>query len=180
MLPTQHHFYWDPSNAISNYRKHGVLFEDASLAIDDPLAVTRRDIDPCDEDECWITLGEADGTLLHVVHTLEEPDSRTIRVGLICARHPTADERRQYERGKYRIQEAIVINKSNPDQWVRGRFCREGTVSILPVHIARDLTVRLNTLAKQRGLTPSELANELLTDAISQPPFVAANAASAF
>jgi uncharacterized protein len=178
MLSTQHHFYWDPANAISNYRKHGVLFEDASLAIDDPLAMTRHDADRRCEEGSWITLGEADGTLLHVTHTLEEPDGRTIWIGLICARHPTADERRQYESGKYRIQEAIMVNKSNPDQWVRGRFYREGMMSILPVHVARDLVVSLNALAKQRGLTPSELANELLTDAISQPPFVATHAAS--
>ena len=156
MLPTQQHFYWDPANAISNYRKHGVLFEDASLAIDDPLAMTQRDIDHRCEEQSWITLSEADGTLLYVVLTLEEPDGRTIWVGLIRARHPTTDERRQYESGKYRIQEAIMINKTNPDQWVRARFYREGMA------------------------TPSELANELLADAISQPPFIATNAASGF
>ncbi len=48
-------------------------------------------------------------------------------------------------------------------------------VSILPVHVAEDLVVRLNAFAKQRGVTPSDLANALLTDAISQPPFVAAS-----
>jgi hypothetical protein len=45
-------------------------------------------------------------------------------------------------------------------------------VSILPVHVAQEIAVRLNTLAKQRGVTPSELANALLVAAISQPPFV--------
>jgi hypothetical protein len=47
-------------------------------------------------------------------------------------------------------------------------------VSILPVHVAQDIAVRLNSLAKQRGVTPSDLANALLTAAISQPPFVTA------
>jgi uncharacterized DUF497 family protein len=178
MLATQRHFHWDPAKAVSNYRKHGVLFEDALMVIEDPLAVTRHDIDHVRPEERWITLGEADGALLHVVHTLEDLDEHTIRVRIISARHPTPDERRQYETGKYRIQEAVMINKSNPDQWVRGRFYREGMVSILPVHVAEDLVVRLNMFAKQRGVTPSELANALLTDAISQPPFVAASTGS--
>lgn len=180
MLPTQFHFYWDPAKAISNYRKHGVLFEDAWMAIEDPLAVTRRDLDHGRAEERWITLGEANATLLHVVHTTEELDDHTICIRIISARHPTPDERRQYESGKYRIQEAVMINKSNPDQWVRGRFYREGMVSILPVHVAQDLVVQLNMFAKQRGVTPSELANMLLTDAIAQPPFVAAGAESTF
>src|SRR5690349_20731402 len=117
MLPTQHHFYWDPAKAISNYRKHGVLFDDALMAIEDPLAVTRHDIDRGRAEERWITLGEADCALLHIVHTLEDLDDQTTWVRIISARHPTPDERRQYESGKYRIQEAVMINKSNPDQW---------------------------------------------------------------
>ncbi len=115
MLSTQRHFYWDPVKAVANYRKHGVLFEDALIAIEDPLAVTRHDLDHGGAEERWISLGETDGALLHVVHTLDEPDDQTIWVRIISARHPTADERRQYESGKYRIQEAVMINKSNPD-----------------------------------------------------------------
>jgi uncharacterized protein len=172
MAPTQQHFDWDSAKAISNFQKQGIRFRDASKAIEDPLAVTRHDIDHGWTEERWTTLGEAEGTLLHVVHTLEDLEDQTIRVRIISARHPTPDERRQYESGNYRIEEAVMINKSNPDQWIRGRFYREGAVSILPVHVAQDLVVRLNMFAKQRGVDPSDLANALLTDAISQPPFV--------
>lgn len=177
MRSTERHFYWwDSAKAASNYRKHGVLFEDACIAIEDPLAATRHDVDRDGAEERWITLGEADGTLLYVVYTLDELDDQTHWVRIISARHSTPDERRQYETGKYRIQEAIMFNRSNPDQWIRGRFYSERAIVILPVLIAEDLVEKLNVFAKQRGRTPSDLANQLLMDALSQPPFVAGGA----
>jgi hypothetical protein len=170
---TPHHFYWDPAKAASNHRKHGILFGEAAKAIEDPLAVTRHDIDHGRVEERCVTLGEAEGMLLYVVHTLEELDDQTTGVRIISARHPTPDERRQCESDEYRIEEALMIDKSNPEQWIRGRFYREGMVSLAPVFVATDLVFRLTKLAKQRGVTPSELANELLMNAISHPPFAA-------
>ena len=60
-----------------------------------------------------------------------------------------------------------MLNKSNPEQWIRGRFYREGMVSIGPVNVERGLVVRLSELAKERGTTPSAVANELLRQALS-------------
>ncbi|MEJ0039040.1 MAG: BrnT family toxin [Gammaproteobacteria bacterium] len=174
MFQTPHCFDWDSDKAASNFRKHAVLFEDAARIFDDPLAATRYDIDHGRAEERWVTLGEVDATVLRVVYTLKELDDQTTVIRIISARYPTADEQRQYESGKYRIQEAVMVNKSNPSEWVRGRFYREGAALILPVHVARDIVFTLNTLAKQRGLTPSELANALLKQAISGPvPIVA-------
>lgn len=178
MPRTLHHCYWDAAKALSNHRKHGVLFDEAAKAIEDPLAATRHDIDHGRAEERCVTLGEAEGALLHVVHTLEDLDDQTLGVRIISARHPTPDERRQYESGKYRIEEAVMIDKSNPNQWVRGRFYHEGMVPTSPVYVPTDLAFRLAKLAKQRGIMPSDLANELLTKAISQPPFVAAGTES--
>jgi uncharacterized DUF497 family protein len=170
MRPTHRHFYWDEAKARSNYRKHGVLFDHALMAIDDPLAIARQD-DPHDAaDERWITLGEAGGTLLHIMHTLEELDDRTVCGRILSARHPTPDERRQYENGTYRIQEADMINKSNPDQWIRGRFYQEGMVSIGPIHVDRDLVAPLAHLSKRRGASTSTIANELMRRALDIEP----------
>ena len=168
MPPINHDVDWDLAKAVSNFRKHGVLFEEAMMVFDDPLATTQQDVDHGRAEERWVTLGEVDGVLLHVVHTLDDLDDPKIRIRIISARHPTADERRQYQSGKYRIQEAVLINKSNPDQWIRGRFYREGAVFLSPVHVAEDVRITLNTLAKQRGVTPSELANTLLRRVISE------------
>jgi uncharacterized DUF497 family protein len=162
------HFSWDPAKADSNYRKHGVQFEDALIAVEDPLAISRHQIDHDRPDERWITLGEAYGTLLHVVHTLEESDDQTQTWGrIISARHPPPDERWQYESGQYRIEEARMINKSNPDQWIRGRFYREGMVFTGPVQVESGLIAQLSQLARQRGTSTSAIANELLRRAIA-------------
>jgi len=39
----QQFFEWDEAKERSNYRKHGVLFEEAAQVFDDPLAVTEQD-----------------------------------------------------------------------------------------------------------------------------------------
>src|SRR4051812_8585703 len=105
MLATRRHFCWDTTKALSNYRKHGVLFEEALTALEDPLAVSRHDVAHIQGEERWITVGEAGATLLHVVHTLEELRDQTLWIRIISARHPTPDERWQYQSGNYRIQE---------------------------------------------------------------------------
>ena len=169
MPPIDHYVYWDSAKAVSNFRKHGVLFEEAAQVFDDPLAATQHDVDHARTEERWVTLGEVDGALLQVVHTLDDLDGQRVRIRIISARHPTPDERWQYESGNYRIQEAVMINKSNPDQWIRGRFYQEGAVFNLPVHVSDEVCVALNRLAKQKGVTPSELANTLLKQAISEP-----------
>jgi len=163
--------WWDETKAQINFRKHGVSFEWAKRALGDPLAVTQHNIDHGRAEERWITLGEVDGKLLHVVHTLEETDDEALWARIISARYPTPDERRQYESGQYRIEEAVMrINKSNPDQWVRGRFYREGMVVMGPVHVERDLVARLYQLAKQRGTSESIVANEILRHALGAEP----------
>jgi uncharacterized protein len=162
------HFQWDRTTADSNYRKHGVLFEDAQIAIEDPLGATRHHVDHDRTEERWITLGEAHGTLLYLVYTLAELHDQTIWARVISARHPTPDEWRQYESGKYRIEEDVMFDRSNPDQWKRGRFDRDGMAFTGPVHVKSDVIARLSQLAKQRGTSPSALAEELLRRALDE------------
>ena len=40
---TEQLFEWDENKAASNYRKHGIKFENAVHVFDDPLRILRQD-----------------------------------------------------------------------------------------------------------------------------------------
>jgi uncharacterized DUF497 family protein len=88
-------FEWGPKKARSNLRKHGVSFEEAATALNDPMAATGDDPDHSFDEFRYITFGVSNlGRLLIVSHT-EEGD--TIRI--ISARRARKGERRIYEEG---------------------------------------------------------------------------------
>ena len=85
---------WDPQKARANTLKHGVLFEDAELALTDPLALTCEDPDGEDEQR-FVTVGaDAFGRIVTVVHSYRGDEVR-----LISARRATRKERDSYARG---------------------------------------------------------------------------------
>jgi hypothetical protein len=85
-------FEWDPAKASSNFRKHGVSFDEALTAFADTLSVTVPDPD-AEGEQRFVLIGlSARLRLLVVVHA-EQGD--TIRI--ISARLATGHERRQYE-----------------------------------------------------------------------------------
>lgn len=88
-------FEWDADKARSNLVKHGISFESATLALEDPFAVI--EIDRIEGGEYrWQTIGMAFGvSLLLVAHTVEDADVEIIRI--ISARRATRGERRKYE-----------------------------------------------------------------------------------
>lgn len=85
-----------------NQRKHGLSFETAQLAFEDPFALSRLDIDS-GEEERWQTVGAAGGmVVLFVVHTWPSADATGEEVGrIISARKATRLERRAYEEGAF-------------------------------------------------------------------------------
>lgn len=88
-------FAWDQKKARSNEAKHGVSFELARLAFDDPFVVSVPD--DCGTEERWRTLGRVKGVLiLLVVHTVEERNNEEI-IRIISARKATPRERHGYE-----------------------------------------------------------------------------------
>lgn len=90
-------FEWDEAKAESNFRKHGVRFEAAALAFDDPLAKTIQDRIENGEMR-WLTLGMVHGIqLLLAAHTLRDSESGAEIVRIISARRPTKQEKRNYE-----------------------------------------------------------------------------------
>ena len=86
-------FVWDNNKALSNIRKHGVSFEEASNVLADFLSVTIPDPLHPDNEERLITIGQSERErLLVVVHT-EQGDV----IRLISARRATVRERKRHE-----------------------------------------------------------------------------------
>jgi hypothetical protein len=90
-------FYaWDPAKAASNFRKHGVRFEAAVEAFNDPCAVTILDRIE-DGEHRWKTLGVASGVIVLLVAHTEEDDGDDEIIRIISARVAGRRERQQYE-----------------------------------------------------------------------------------
>jgi uncharacterized DUF497 family protein len=97
-------FEWDEAKDLSNRRKHGVSFEEASQVFRDPLYVSVQDRVE-DGELRWQTFGLVeDLLLLAVAHTVrEERDDETGSgesvdvIRIISARPATRKERRRYE-----------------------------------------------------------------------------------
>ena len=85
-------FEWDDDKARSNLAKHGVQFEDACLAVDDPNALIEADDEPCEERRQ--TIGLAVDQLLFVIWT--ERHGNIIRI--ISARKADREEQNRYYR----------------------------------------------------------------------------------
>jgi uncharacterized protein len=92
-------FCWDPRKARSNLSKHGVSFEAASAAFDDPILLEHEDLFAQGEYRS-IVIGRVDGEILTVVHAPHE-DSL---IRIISARLSTACERKAYEQSLFRPQ----------------------------------------------------------------------------
>ncbi len=86
-------FEWDPNNAATNLADHGISFDEAVTAFEDPLSLTIEDPDHSEHEERLILLGRSrNNRLLVVVHTERED-----RIRLISVRPATRRERRDYE-----------------------------------------------------------------------------------
>jgi uncharacterized DUF497 family protein len=84
-------FEWDDAKAATNLTKHGVSFEQARDAFDDPFAIDFID-DRVDYGEQRVILfGMVEGRLIVVAYTL-----RGDKVRIISAREAEPHERRKY------------------------------------------------------------------------------------
>ena len=89
-------FEWDPKKARRNLTIHGVSFDDASTAFQDPLSKTIDDPLHSEEEGRFVLLGHSHrNRLLVVVHT-----ERGDRLRLISARLAANRERIMYEESK--------------------------------------------------------------------------------
>jgi uncharacterized protein len=84
-------FEWDDVKAAQNLANHGVSFEAARLAFNDPFAVVREDRRQDYGEGRYVLLGMVQDHLLAVVHA-----QRGARVRIISARLAEPRERRRY------------------------------------------------------------------------------------
>lgn len=86
-------FEWNPKKAETNFKKHGVSFEEAASVFFDPLSLTVPDPLHSGEENRFIITGLSDRQRqLVVVHT-----DRGDKIRVISARLTTPNERRKYE-----------------------------------------------------------------------------------
>jgi uncharacterized DUF497 family protein len=84
-------FSWDSRKAAANVAKHGVSFEEASTAFEDPLGAYYPDALHADR---FILIGlSRQKRLLYVVHAEVKAD----RIRIIDARKATKHEKARYE-----------------------------------------------------------------------------------
>jgi uncharacterized DUF497 family protein len=91
-------FDWDGRKATSSLLKHGISFEDAITAFDDPFALIAPDAkhSTATEERRWL-IGESDIGVLVVVFTIRQPGNI---YRLITARRASRKERSRYEEAK--------------------------------------------------------------------------------
>ena len=88
-------FEWNDNKAISNERKHGISFREASTVFNDPLALTFDDPDHSIGEERFIAFGKTNtDKYIIVAYTWRE---NTIRI--ISARLMSKTEQRIYKDG---------------------------------------------------------------------------------
>lgn len=91
-------FEWDPAKSSSNYKKHGISFEEARTVFSDDFARLIADPEHSEEEERFILLGESiESNLLIVCHCIRDEES----VRIISARKADKKERRTYEEFRY-------------------------------------------------------------------------------
>jgi uncharacterized DUF497 family protein len=86
-------FDWDKEKAISNHRKHGVRFEEASTVFEDPFAYIFEDQQHSGNEPREIIIGHSVNNRLLLVCFTERDE--VIRI--ISARLATKKERGDYE-----------------------------------------------------------------------------------
>lgn len=164
---------WDVAKEVANLRKHGLGFESAATALDDPLALTHHDAEHSGAEERWITLGNTtEGAMVVLVHTCDETEAHVTRVRIISARRPTRDERWQYESGEFRIREPSMKDEYDFSNAVRGKFYRKGTVFVSTLRVDPGVYGRVSELAWRRGRSVSDVLSEMLdreTEGASDP-----------
>jgi uncharacterized DUF497 family protein len=91
-------FDWDLAKGLANKKKHGVTFEEAITAFDDPFALLAPDPKHSTEREKreWL-IGESDDGVMVIVFTIRQPGNI---YRIISARRANRKERKQYEESK--------------------------------------------------------------------------------
>lgn len=99
------HPHWHVNKAASNYDKHGVTFDEAREALDDPLAKSHPDDQHSHGEDRRVAIGcTTFGRILAVCYTIRNDD-----VWIISARNARSAERRRYMKDKDIIRDAPYV-----------------------------------------------------------------------
>lgn len=90
-------FEWDNNKNISNFKKHGILFEEAILVFYDLNCLIESDIKHSQAEDREYALGETESGLIFVIYTIR---LTPLRNRIISARKATKNERKEYEKRK--------------------------------------------------------------------------------
>ena len=91
------HFEWDPQKDLTDQKKHGVSFAEASTVFEDVNALVINDPEHSEDEERFVILGfSLQANLLVVCHCYRASES-VIRI--ISARKATKNESKQYNEG---------------------------------------------------------------------------------
>ena len=90
-------FECDDNKNRSNFKKHGIWFEEAKTVWADAGSIEFLDPEHSGEEDRFIRLGHSTGSNVLLVVFCERDSGKTIRV--ISARKATTKERTQYEEG---------------------------------------------------------------------------------
>jgi uncharacterized DUF497 family protein len=105
MVYTFIQYEWNLAKAESNFRKHGIRFEDATLAFGDPDVLFLPDPNHSTEFERREQMiGESNEKILSVSFTIRIPDFKS---RIISARLANRKERNWYEKAKKRKEKAL-------------------------------------------------------------------------
>lgn len=90
-------FEWDDGKAERNALKHGISFELAAFAFDDPYALIVDDEKhSADEYRQWL-IGDSGAKVLVIVFTMRPPNGN---IRIVSARRANRRERKRYEESK--------------------------------------------------------------------------------
>ena len=88
-------FEWNPTKARSNFKKHGVSFEEAQSVFYDEYARQFTDDGHSDEEEQFVMLGMSNRSRVLIVCHCERAKGNILRI--ISARKATSKERKHYQ-----------------------------------------------------------------------------------
>jgi len=88
-------FEWNLAKARSNFKKHGVSFEEAQSVFYDEYARQFIDDEHSDEEERFVMLGKSNNSRVLIVCHCERSEGNVLRI--ISARKATSKERKHYQ-----------------------------------------------------------------------------------
>ena len=90
-------FEWNEEKNSTNFKKHGIWFEEAQTIWSDEFSVEFFDPEHSSEEERFIRIGHSTSNKLLLVVFCERSSGEIVRI--ISARKASPSERKQYEEG---------------------------------------------------------------------------------